>query len=172
MNASNDQLEIYGQLVTLADDLLLLPAVAVSEVGQMDRIDLNTGSPNWLIGFRELRGQRQPVVCMEALCGRSMPPRSSRAKLVAVRSVNEGAGWAFISQGQPHLATLTPAAMKAEALRDKDDKELVVTRARIANLSAMIPDLVALETRISQAADKAQVSDAAAAPWEFGADSE
>ena len=79
--------EVYGQLVTLHDDLVLLPAVAVSEVGQMDRIDLNIGSPAWLLGFREVRGQRQPVVALEALCGRDVPVHSARAKLVVVRSV-------------------------------------------------------------------------------------
>ncbi|MGB1580204.1 MAG: chemotaxis protein CheW, partial [Nevskiales bacterium] len=79
MSQPEAQQEIYGQLVTLVDNLVLLPAVAVSEVGQMDRIDLNAGSPSWLIGFRELRGQKQPVVCMEALCGGPIPARSPRA---------------------------------------------------------------------------------------------
>lgn len=163
--------EIYGQLVTLDDDLLLLPAVAVSEVGQIDRIDLNAGSPDWLIGFRDLRGQRQPVVSLEALCGRALPARSGRAKLVVVRSVREGAGWAFISQGQPHLATLSTTAMQAEALRETDDQSLVLARARIANLSAMIPDLEAIETRILEAAEKGAASAAAGEHWEFGGDS-
>ncbi|MDX1497188.1 MAG: chemotaxis protein CheW [Salinisphaeraceae bacterium] len=172
MSNAEAQQEIYGQLVTLVDNLILLPAVAVSEVGQMDRIELNAGSPSWLIGFRELRGQRQPVVCMEALCGGQIPPRSSRAKLVGVRSVSDGPGWAFISQGQPHLATLTPNAMKAETLKTSDNKDLVVARTRIANLSAMIPDLAAMENEITEAAAKASTSQAAAEPWEFGAEAE
>ncbi len=164
--------EVYGQLITLEGDLMLLPAVAVSEVGQMERIDLNIGSPSWLIGFRDLRGRRQPIVAVEGLCGGEVPPRSARARLVGVRSVQEGVGWAFISQGQPHLATLNPAAMKPESLRDNDDTELVIARTRIANLSAMIPDLVAMEKRIMEAAEKGAASDAASEPWSFGENSE
>ena len=170
MSDANARNEIYGQLVTLDDDLMLLPAVAVSEVGQMDRIDLNVGSPPWLIGFRDVRGQRQPVVALEALCGRPVPARSARARLVVVRSVQDGQGWAFISQGQPHLATLNRNAMAAEPLRDTDEEALVLGRTRIANLSAMIPDLAAMEARILEAAAKGEISDAAGAPWSFGDD--
>lgn len=162
--------EIYGQLITLEDDLLLLPAVAVSEVSQLEQIDLNIGSPAWLVGFRDSRGQRQPIVALEALCGRAVPPRSTRARLVVVRSVADGPGWAFIGQGQPHLATLSPAAMQPEDLHETDDQALVIARARIANLSAMIPDLAAMEVRISEAAAKASATAAAAEPWSFDPD--
>ena len=170
MSQTNARSEVYGQLVTLNDDLMLLPAVAVSEVGQMERIDLNIGSPAWLVGFRDLRGQRQPIVAVEGLLGRAVPARSQRAKLVVVRSVHDGIGWAFISQGQPHLATLNPMAMQPEDLHESDDEALVLARARIANLSAIIPDLAAMESRIIEAASKSAASNAAAAPWSFGSD--
>lgn len=159
--------EIYGQLITLEDDLVLLPAVAVSEVGQMDRISLNVGSPAWLVGFRESRGQRQPIISIEALFGRAVPARSARAKLVVIRSIHDGAGWALIGQGQPHLATLNPAALAPEPLGENDAEDLVIARARIANLSAMIPDLAAIETRVMEAAEQATVTEAAAEPWSF-----
>lgn len=165
---ANEHHEIYGQLITLDDDLMLLPAVAVSEVSQIERIDLNVGSPAWLVGFRTVRNERQPIVALEALCGRAVPPRSTRAKLVVVRSVQEGQGWAFISQGQPHLATLNRGAMAVEPLRDSDDEALVLGRTRIANLSAMIPDLATMETRILEAAAKGETNAAASAPWSFG----
>lgn len=143
--------EFYGQLLPIEEDRVLLPAVAVQEALQMDRIDLNTGSPGWLLGYTKLGDKKLPVVSMEGLLGRPMPVRSTRSRMVRIISMTGASGWMLMTQGQPHLTPLNAKALQSAPLESRDPLELVLSRARIANLSAFIPDLEEIERLILKA---------------------
>ncbi len=143
--------EHYAQLLPLDGDRALLPAVAVGEVLNMERVELSTGAPNWFIGIKRWGGHELPVVSLEGVCGRPIPPRSSRTRLVVVKTPAGGIGMAVICQGHPHLAPVNTVALQPAALTAVDPPELVLARVKIANISAMVPDVEAIERRLDQA---------------------
>lgn len=163
MNAQAGE-EFYGQLLPIDGDRVLLPAVAVREALQMDRIELNTGSPAWLLGFATPGGIRLPVVSLEGLMGRAMPARSSRTRMARIVSISGGPGWMMMTQGQPHLTPLNNTALQAAPLEARDPLDLVLSRGKIANLSAFIPDVEEIERRIEKVKN---TDDASALPdWQ------
>jgi len=143
--------EFYAQLIPIEGDRVLLPAAAVREAIQMDRIELNTGSPAWLLGHVNMGGERMPVVSLEGMLGRSMPSRSARSRLVRILSLGDGGSWLLVAQGQPHMTPLNTKALAASPLEAHDPLELVLSRGRIANLSVFIPDLETIEERLQKA---------------------
>lgn len=168
MNAKVGE-EFYAQLIPIEEDRVLLPAAAVREAMQMERIDLNTGSPAWLLGFARLTAVRLPVISLEGMLGKSIPGRSTRSRLVRIVSITGSSDWLLLGQGQPHMTPLNIQALQPAPLEANDPLELVLSRARIANLSAFIPDLEAIEERISQALASAAEAAAEGLPdWQPG----
>lgn len=143
--------EHYAQLLPLDGDRALLPAVAVGEVLNMERVELSAGAPNWYIGIKRWGGRELPIVSLEGVCGRPIPPRSSRTRLVVVRTPAGGVGMAIVCQGQPHLAPVNQVALQPAELTAVDPTEFVLARVRIANISAMVPDIEAIEEKLDDA---------------------
>lgn len=165
MAVSNSE-EFYAQLLPIEGDRVLLPAAAVREALQMDRIELNTGSPAWLLGFANVGDERLPVLSLEGMLGRPMPVRSTRSRMVRIISVEGAQDWMLVTQGQPHLTPLNARALQAAPLETRDPLDLVMSRGRIANLTAFIPDLEEIERRIAKSLKSA--ADAALPDWQPG----
>lgn len=152
--------EFYAQLLPIEGDRVLLPAAAIREALQLDRIELNSGSPAWLLGFARSMGERLPVVSIEGMMGKAIPARNSRARMVRVVSTLGKGDWMLVTQGQPHLTPLNMQALRPAPLASQDSLELILARGKIANLIAFIPDLEEIEKRIGQALLSAQASEA------------
>jgi chemosensory pili system protein ChpC len=145
--------EAYGQIIPLEGDALLLPNNAVIEVRGLEGMRMRTEPPGWLLGFVVWREQELPVVSLEGLMGRPMPMRSRRTRLLIINSVGSGLSTgllALLCQGYPHLTGLNRSALQPVALETRDPEELVLSRVRVANTQAFIPDLDAVEARIAQ----------------------
>ena len=163
---SNQRDEFYAQLLPIEGDRVLLPAAAIREALQLDRIELNSGSPAWLLGHAQSAGVRLPVISLEGLMGRSIPARGSRSRMVRVVSTSGKSDWMMVTQGQPHLTPLNMQALQPAPLESQDPLDLILARGKIANLTAFIPDLDEIEQRVERAA---QAGDAASLPdWQPG----
>jgi chemosensory pili system protein ChpC len=146
--------ESYGQIIPLDGDALLLPNSAVIEVRGMEGVRMRTAPPGWLLGFIDWREYELPVISLEGLLGRAMPMRARRSRLLIINSVGTAlnAGLlTLICQGYPHLTALNRSALQAVALEKRDPDDLVLSRVRVANTQAVIPDLDAIEVKIAQA---------------------
>jgi chemosensory pili system protein ChpC len=145
--------DLYGQLIPLDADSLLLPNSAVVEVRSLDSVNVRSQPPGWLLGTVHWREHNIPVVSLEGLLGRAMPVRSRRSRLIVVNSVGNRLAdglVAIVIQGYPHLTALNRNVLQALPREPRDPDSLVLTRVRVANTLAIIPDLDAIEYRIAE----------------------
>ena len=145
--------EAYGQIVPLEGDALLLPNSAVIEVRGLENMRMRTEPPGWFLGFASWREHELPVISLEGLLGRTMPLRSRRTRLLVINSVGTGLDnglLALVCQGYPHLTSLNRSALQPVALDARDRDEFVLSRVRVANTQAFIPDLDAIESKLAQ----------------------
>jgi len=145
--------ELYAVLVALAGDTLLLPNAAVAEVMSPERMTQAEGPP-WLAGRLPYNNRQLPVVQFEVLNGAGRPERTRRTRLAVVHAISDrvrAGQYAIVCQGYPHLVTLNRAALRKEPLVSTDREQLVLARIGIANTSALIPDLEAIEQLLAQA---------------------
>ena len=145
--------ELYAVMIALAGDTLLLPNAAVAEVvagDAMIRLDPGQG-PAWLLGYYNWNARRVPALSLEAMNGGQKPPPSRRERLIIVNSLGTklaGGVIAFLAQSYPHLITLNRAAIRSLPLNANDRSELVLTRVKIANSEALIPDFETIESEL------------------------
>ncbi len=146
--------ELYAVLVSLASDTLLLPNVAVQEVIAADRIEPPQGkAPEWYAGRTTHQNVTVPVVRFEVLNGGLKPEEQKRTRLAIINAVTNRLRtglYAVVCQGYPHLVTLNRTALQPEPLQVTDRKDLVLSRVSIANTSALIPNLEAIEVALAQ----------------------
>lgn len=149
--ASRD--ELYAVMISLESDTLLLPNAAVAEVVAADSMIRNDPGqgPEWLLGFYNWNARRVPAVSLEALNGQPRPPTSRRERLIVVNSLGSklaGGVIAFLAQSYPHLITLNRAAIRSLPLHPGDRADLILTRVKIANSEALIPDFETIESEL------------------------
>lgn len=145
--------ELYAVLMTVHEDIVLLPNAAVAEVLSRDALKRVDGGPEWLVGHCEWNNRLVPVVRFEALNGGSGSGDPKRERVVVINSLGKhlaSGHVAFVSQGYPHLVTLNRAAMRPLDLRETDRNDLVLGRVRIASQQALIPDLAMVEAEVAR----------------------
>jgi chemosensory pili system protein ChpC len=158
--------ESYGQIIPLDGDALLLPNSAVIEVRSLEGMHMRTEPPGWFLGRMSWREYDLPVVTLEGMMGRALPLRSRRSRLLVINSLGSSlnAGLlALVCQGYPHLTGLNRSALQAMPLEARDPDDLVLSRVRVANTLAIIPDLDAIEAKLAQVMS---VGESASEPWE------
>lgn len=160
--------ELFGHLLPLQDVSLLLPKQAVVEIQGMDSVTVETGGPNWLLGFARWREQRLPVISIEALAGGSLPARSRRTRLAVINSLGshlENGLFMVVIQGYPHLTALNPVALQRRPDLPQDE-HVALARVLLATTEAIIPDLESIEARLSEAMVGLGDAATAATDWE------
>lgn len=148
-----DRRELYGQLLPLHGVAMILPKIAVLEIQGMDGVRLATDGPAWLLGFGAWRERDLPVVSLEAMAGAGLPARTRRSRVAVLNSLGtslETGLFMIVTQGYPQLTALNAAAL--QRIPDVDrDAEVALSRVRLANTEAIIPDLESIESRIQEA---------------------
>lgn len=159
--------ESYGQIIPMDGDALLLPNSAIIEVTGIEGLQMRTEPPGWFLGSITWREQELPVISLEGLMGRKMPMRSRRTRLLIINSVGTSLNTgllALVCQGYPHLTALNRSALQPVALEGRDPEEFVLSRVRVANTLAVIPDLDAVEAKVAQVTGAPET--AAAEDWQ------
>lgn len=147
-----DAQELYSLFLPIDEELILLPDVAVVESAGMDPVHRVDDGPDWLIGLLPWRERQLPVISFEGLCGRPIPPRTRRSRVVIVNGPGrflETGLFALLTQGHPQLIGINRRAIRPGSLRHTDSAQLVLARVNIGNRQPIIPDLEAIETLVA-----------------------
>lgn len=134
-------------------DHLLLPNVAVIEVGNLFQVPSGNEPARWLRGTVAYENGQVPVVDFEQLnTGGSSEVRRARPVFVQTRGrLLQNPVIALLCRGHPHLVDVESVALKAEPLATSDRDDLVLCRARLGNTVAVLPDIDTIEAELARA---------------------
>jgi chemosensory pili system protein ChpC len=150
---SEVQADIRGVLIQLAGARLLLPNATIAEVLSYAPPEPVDASPEWLLGKMRWRGWQLPLVAFAELAGFGKEPAGLGSKVVVLKALGGNAKapyFAILTQGFPRLVTVSQAGL----LSDPESSELplgVQARVQLNEDTAFVPDLVAVESLITQA---------------------
>jgi chemosensory pili system protein ChpC len=147
----NDMPEQVRSLwIPLREVNMLLPHVAVAEIGYYRVPDEQADTPDWLLGTIDWRGQIIPVISLELLCGDQIPANPVYSRLVIINSVR--------TDSPVHHYAIVAAALPRSVQFDNsilDDFEscdlpAVQCRVYLGREQAVIPDLDYLQGMLEQ----------------------
>lgn len=150
---ADTQADIRGVLIQLAGARLLLPNATIAEVLSYAPPEPVESAPEWLLGKMRWRGWQLPLVAFAELAGFGKEPAGLGSKVVVLKALGGNAKapyFALLTQGFPRLVTVS----KEGLLPDADTAELplgVQARVQLNEDTAFVPDLVAVESLITQA---------------------
>ena len=141
--------------VPLREMNLLLPNVAVAEIGSYRAPEAQADMPEWFLGMVRWREQSIPVISLEAVCGLSVPSNPVFSRLMVVNSVLPDSPvehYAIVTAGLPGLIQFGDETADEVVEYEHDSLKCIV---RIGNEEAVIPDLEYLQNLLEQQLDKA-----------------
>jgi chemosensory pili system protein ChpC len=153
MEATEDK--VRSLWIPLREMNLLLPNVAVAEIGSYRAPEAQADMPEWFLGMVKWRGQSIPVISLEAVCGLDSPSNPVFSRLMIVNSVCPGSPiehYAIVTAGLPGLIQFGDETADEVVEYENDGLKCIV---RIGQEEAVIPDLEFLQNLLEQQLDKA-----------------
>jgi len=144
--------EIRGVLIPLQQGQLLLPNAAVAEVIDYRQPDPVADAPDWLVGSTNWRQRNLAVVRLESLLGWPVGSEGVRQRIVVCHALNDQAKRPFIgilATAIPRLVRVREGMLESQPVSDAEAEGPVHARVLVDGQAALIPDLMALEQRIS-----------------------
>jgi len=151
--ASDKPAELYGLMVPLEKERLLVPRGCVAEVVGYQAPQEMTGAPPWHLGVIKWNGRSVPLVSFEGCAGDDVPSPTSRSRVVVLNALNDSLGGgavAILSQGFPQLVRISPEFVKLDASREFPDDSPVACQIQLLDERPLVPDLDRLEAMIAQ----------------------
>jgi chemosensory pili system protein ChpC len=145
--------EIYGLMIPLDRERLLVPRGCVAEVVGYQPPQEMTGAPPWHLGVINWNGRKVPMVSFEGCCGQDVAPPSQRSRVVVLNAVAEelDSGYiAILTQGSPQLVRISPEFVKLDAERSFADDVPVVCQLQMLDETPLVPDLDRLEAMVAK----------------------
>ena len=145
--------ELYGLLVPLAEERLLLPRITIVEVITWQAPEKVENAPPWHLGNIQWNGRPIPVISFEALCGHAVPPPGGRTRIaviVAIGTSLTGGYFGIVMQGFPQLVRANADVVKSDPNHSFSERSPIICRVRMLNESPLIPDLPRVEEMISE----------------------
>ena len=138
-------------LLTVNEDLLVLPNAAIAEIVPIRNIINVANKPDWMLGYLDWRGNSVPLVSFESLGGVRMPSLASGdVKAAVMYSVSDDKAFPYMSilvQGAPKVVSVDPTNIIAN-----NDEQLnhpaVEQKVVLLEEDASIVDLEKLEQLI------------------------
>jgi len=144
--------ELYGLMVPLENERLLVPRGCVAEVVGYQTPQEMTGAPPWHLGVIGWNGRQVPLVSFEGCAGADVAPPTQRSRVVVLNAVSEQvrAGYiAILSQGFPQLVRISPEFVKLDATRSFTDDSPIACQVQLLDESPLVPDLDRLEEMVA-----------------------
>ena len=141
--------------IPLREMNLLLPNMAVAEIGSYRTPRTVPGMPEWLLGMVRWRDLEIPVISLESVCGLTVPSNPVFSRLMIVNSVRPDSSvkhYGIITAGLPGLIQFTH---DTGDYIEESDKEGLICVVHVGNELAAIPDLDLLQGMLEQHIDKA-----------------
>ena len=149
----SDEQIIRGVLIQVANARLLLPNATIAEVLSFANPEPLENAPEWLLGRIRWRGWQLPLVSFSRFTGMSGEEGGLGSKVIVLKALGgdpKHPFFALLTQGFPRLVTVTEAALVQEA--DVDQlPDGVLSRVRLNEDDALVPDLVAIEEQLGKA---------------------
>ena len=129
---------------------MLLPHVAVAEVGTYRVPMEQPDTPEWLLGTIDWRGQTVPVISLELLCGDELPANPVYSRLIIINSVRAESPvrhYAIVAAALPHSVQID-----SDTVDDFECCQLPAIHCRvyIGREQAVIPNLDYLQEMLEQ----------------------
>jgi chemosensory pili system protein ChpC len=150
--ANDRPAELYGLLVPLEKERLLVPRGCVAEVVGYQTPQEMTGAPPWHMGMIKWNGRSVPLVSFEGCAGGDVPTPNSRSRVVVLNALTEslgGGAMAILSQGFPQLVRISPEFVKLDATREFPEDGPVACQIQLLDETPLVPDLDRLEAMIA-----------------------
>lgn len=144
--------ELYGLMVPLEKDRLLVPRGCVAEVVGYQTPQEMTGAPPWHLGMIKWNGRSVPLVSFEGCAGGDVAAPNARSRVVVLNALNESLGGgavAILSQGFPQLVRISPEFVKLDATQEFADDSPVACQIQLLDERPLVPDLDRLEAMIA-----------------------
>lgn len=141
---------VYGVIVELEGDNLILPNSAVVEVLGQDALTAQSAGPDWLLGEVVYELDKLPVISLEAFWGEAVPEMVKRSRVVVLKAPDHDDRIAILVRSYPLIVTLNEVAVQVN--EDAEPRDKVLASVRVANRLALIPDLDALAKAAHEAA--------------------
>jgi chemosensory pili system protein ChpC len=144
--------ELYGLLVPLAEERLLVPRACVAEVTGFQPPQEMPGAPPWYLGMLSWNGRTIPVISFEGTCGGRIPLPGSRTRIVVFVCLGNklpSGHFGIITQGFPQLVRVSADVVQPGPPRAAGDRAPVLCRLRMINETPLVPDIERLEEMIA-----------------------
>ncbi len=145
--------DIRGVVIQLSGARLLLPNAAIAEVLSFAPPEPVEGTPDWLLGRMRWRGWQLPLISFSQLAGLADEQGGLGSKVIVFKALGGDSKvpyFAILTQGFPRLVTVSRAGLQVDA--DGGELPLAVqARVTLNQDDALVPDLVAIETLITEA---------------------
>jgi chemosensory pili system protein ChpC len=145
--------ELYGLMVPLEKERLLVPRGCVAEVVGYQTPQEMTGAAPWHLGMIKWNGRSVPLVSFEGCAGDDVPAPNQRSRVVVLNALNESLGGgavAILSQGFPQLVRISPEFVKLDANAQFPEGSPVACRIQLLDERPLVPDLDQLEAMVAR----------------------
>ena len=148
--------ELYSLLIPIAGERLLVPRLCVAEVvGYTEPSEPDDQTPDWFLGNVSWNGRQLPVVSFEGLITGSLPEARGRTRIVVFHALTKAVKSGYfgvLTQGFPQLVRVNPDVLAPDPDDQWGEGSPAICRIRMINEYPLIPDLEALEAKISELA--------------------
>ena len=144
--------ELYGLLIPVTDERLLVPRSCVAEVIAWVSPATMQGAPAWYLGTIGWNGRTIPVVSFEGTLGREIPHATGRTRIVVFHCLADrltAGNFGIVTQGFPQLVRLNEEVVKPDPRRSFQAESPVLCGLRMVNETPVVPDLEFLERLIA-----------------------
>ena len=155
--AHNNQL-IKSIILTLKNELVMVPNAAVAEIISVNDVSEVAGSPQWMLGNARWRGVELPVVSYEAAGGDSAQDVNINTQVAVMYTVSdqteEDKTHSYVGlaiHGVPHVSTFSRGQIKVDE-HAAIEHPMLAQKVRINGAAAGILDIYAIEQMLQQAA--------------------
>lgn len=154
----NNQL-IKSIILTLKNELVIVPNAAVAEIISVNDVSDVEDSPQWILGNARWRGVELPVVSYEAAGGDAAQDVNINTQVAVMYTVSEEndtvrkhpyIGLAI--HGVPHVSTFSRGQIKTDE-HALSKHPMVAQKVRVNGAAAGILDIYAIEEMLHQAAN-------------------
>jgi chemosensory pili system protein ChpC len=149
---------IKSIILTLKNELVMVPNAAVAEIISAYDVTKVEGSPQWMLGKARWRGVELPVVSYEAAGGDSAQDVNINTQVAVMYTVSDETerdkthpyiGLAI--HGVPHVSTFSRGQIQIDE-QASAEHPMVAQKVRVNGAAAGILDIYAIEEMLQQAA--------------------
>jgi chemosensory pili system protein ChpC len=145
--------QLYAVLVTLQNDTLLLPGLALAEVASPGGLRPQGHAPPWFAGILPWQGRELPVARFELMNNGAAEPAGRRTRVAVINAIGRHLvpqHFGLMCEGYPRPVTLNRVALRPDEPRTQDSAGLTLCRVKVASQLAVIPNLEHIETELAR----------------------